>query len=447
MGTVISLSVSGVDVTWSKNSLGIDHGELFQSKDHYIRPLDSEELEEGEELLNDPEHILFRTVLRRPLGDVLRRLELLGYTLGTARAEYDLMVKKYISDRDGYISYAHDSTNAHQELMSFDEFVSFIKLHNLSELDGEYVNLVDRNENKSRVRGRFTDENVLKRIPFYQNEFESAWSEKNGFGNLINILHPYSVLRVLAENESNRNEFVEWDYGALVSNGWANLNDVVAGASRLSTFLIATEGSSDSNILEKALELLRPDIKDYFKFIDMKSGHPFPGTGNLLKFADGLVKIDVQNLIVFVLDNDCEGIEAFNKIQSLNLPDNMSCMHLPDLDDFCAFPAHGPHGITNEDVNGRAVAIECYLDLTLTDYEPAIIRWTNYKKELKNYQGSLENKDYYTKKFMALRENSQEFEGYDFSKISKVLDEMIATCSKIAVSIRHKQLEAIYPEV
>ncbi|MCV5282989.1 HEPN/Toprim-associated domain-containing protein, partial [Escherichia coli] len=34
MGTVISLEVSGVGLDWSKNSLGIDHGGLFQSADH-----------------------------------------------------------------------------------------------------------------------------------------------------------------------------------------------------------------------------------------------------------------------------------------------------------------------------------------------------------------------------------------------------------------------------
>ncbi|MCV5296766.1 hypothetical protein OFC42_33850, partial [Escherichia coli] len=68
-----------------------------------------------------------------------------------------------------------------------------------------------------------------------------------------------------------------------------------------------------------------------------------------------------------MLDNDCEGIEAYEKIRKLALPHNISCIHLPDLPHFNQFPAIGPHGVTYENINGRAVAIECYLDLRFSD--------------------------------------------------------------------------------
>lgn len=38
MGTEISLTVSEVTIDFSKNSLGIDHGMLFQSGDHFFKP-------------------------------------------------------------------------------------------------------------------------------------------------------------------------------------------------------------------------------------------------------------------------------------------------------------------------------------------------------------------------------------------------------------------------
>ncbi|EGJ6214501.1 TPA: HEPN/Toprim-associated domain-containing protein, partial [Escherichia coli] len=80
MGTEISLDVSGITMCWSKNSLGIDHGGLFQSDDHYIAPPTAEEVDEGGDF-NEPDSILFRTILRKPLGQIVHRLDLLRVRL------------------------------------------------------------------------------------------------------------------------------------------------------------------------------------------------------------------------------------------------------------------------------------------------------------------------------------------------------------------------------
>ncbi|TGT57216.1 hypothetical protein EN802_34550, partial [bacterium M00.F.Ca.ET.159.01.1.1] len=90
--------------------------------------------------------------------------------------------------------------------------------------------------------------------------------------------------------------------------------------------------------------------------------HPFSGTGSLVKFAEGLAKIDVQNQVLVVLDNDAEGMDALEAIKRFRLPSNMRALCLPELDEFRDFPARGPDGVTNSDINGRAAAIECYLD-------------------------------------------------------------------------------------
>ncbi len=131
MGTVISLEVSGMELVSSKNSLGIDHGGLFQNDDHHVNPLDEDQIEEGEDY-DTPDGILCRTVLRKPLGQVTYRLELLGYTLENIRYEYELMVKdeiEYLEDFNvSFPEYAKPISN----MMSFDEFVNFIKSVNIS---------------------------------------------------------------------------------------------------------------------------------------------------------------------------------------------------------------------------------------------------------------------------------------------------------------------------
>lgn len=105
-----------------------------------------------------------------------------------------------------------------------------------------------------------------------------------------------------------------------------------------------------------AISILRPEIDDFFRFIDVKEGHPFSGAGSLVKFAEGLAKIDVHNQVVFLFDNDGEGFDACRRIKTLSLPLNMRAIMLPEVDQFRTFPARGPQGIANADINRRNAA-------------------------------------------------------------------------------------------
>ena len=240
------------------------------------------------------------------------------------------------------------------------------------------------------------------------------------------------MLRLLAENAVNRATDVVWQYGPLVEAGWASATEFFGDARRTETFLVATEGSSDAHILRHALALLRPGILDFFRFIDVSERHPFSGTGNLVKFAEGLAKIDVHNQTVFVFDNDAEGVEAFRRLGSLRLPPNMRAIVLPDREAFREFPARGPQGDHLADINGRGAAIECYLDHRLHDYPPPRVVWTIYKPDMDDYHGALEHKESYLKAFLALRQDAIADSGYDTSGINSVLDALIAECVSIA---------------
>jgi hypothetical protein len=166
---------------------------------------------------------------------------------------------------------------------------------------------------------------------------------------------------VLGQSDQNQESDVIWQYGPLVESGWAAGAEFMPCARRTETFLVATEGSSDAHILKHAFSVLRPEVADFFRFIDVSERHPLPGTGNLVKFAEGLAKIDVHNQVVFLFDNDGEGYEAYERVQRLSLPANLRAIMLPELEEFRAFPARGPEGVNKADINRRAAAIECYL--------------------------------------------------------------------------------------
>ena len=237
---------------------------------------------------------------------------------------------------------------------------------------------------------------------------------------------------MLAENPANLDLAVVWDYGNFVAAGWAQDRDFVAGARRTQTYLVATEGTSDTHILRRAIALLRPETQDFFRFIEMEDRHPFSGTGNLAKFAEGLVKIDVHNRVVFVFDNDAEGQEAHRSLQRFTFPLNMRAMVLPDLKELRNFSTRGPDGVSNADINGRAAAIECYLDLRLRDRNPPQVTWTNYKEKLDAYQGALDFKESYARAFYDATVEAITSNEYDVTKLRVVLVALQHQCTRMA---------------
>ena len=429
MGTEITLDVGGLSLDYSKNSRGFDHGALFQEADR--KRLHSEQI--NYDYFNnsqDSELVEMEMSFSKSLANVLPRLELLGYGLDRIEDEYN-RTADLCRDEEYFLD---DNLDCSPDFMSFTEFSEFILAHPISALDDTFISSV--NEDSDRlVMGRFSDEKVKQRIPYYPRGSFSSYSEKSYFGDLIGILHPYSLLRLLAENHENRNAQLVWQYGPLVSAGWADNSEFEPNARRTQTFLIATEGSSDAHILKHAFSLLRPKIADFFRFIDMSEGYPFTGAGNLVRFASGLAKIDVHNQIVFLLDNDTEGLDASHRINELSLPPNMRASLLPDHEKLSSVPARGPDGVKLADINGRAAAIECYLDLEAPGLPSPEIIWTNYKKQQETYHGALQKKEAYTKNFLKQTSTSVSTGKYDVSKLSAVLDKIYSTCCSIASDV------------
>jgi hypothetical protein len=126
-----------------------------------------------------------------------------------------------------------------------------------------------------------------------------------------------------------------------------------------------------------------------------------------------------------IYDNDVEGCEKFKLTQQLILPKNMKIARLPDYHGFNNFQTIGPNGCKRENINGRAVSIEHFLDLDYdVEFDP-VVRWTTYNEKANTYQGVLVNKDVYVKKFKKVNSASC---GYDFSKLRFLLDHLYDQC-------------------
>ena len=158
--------------------------------------------------------------------------------------------------------------------------------------------------------------------------------------------------------------------------------------------------------------MLEPHIADFFTFVDV--GNPFSGTGQVINFLKGLIAIGVHNNVLVVFDNDAEGCGAWLRCQQLSLPENVQVLKLPDLPEFRQVTVEGPTGSSPADINGRAAAIECYLDFG----QSPRFRWSNYSQHIETYQGELISKDDYKRTFLNQR---SALRSYSYAKLRKVL--------------------------
>jgi len=219
MGTEILLDVGGLIVDWCKNSRGTDHGMLFQAKDRKrirSKQIDYEYFQEVDE-----EPASMEMAFSRPLKEMIPRLELLGFTLDRVRHEYSNCVEGW---REECLNIADEEEKPAPEPLSFDEFCSFIKGHPIEDLDDMFVSSFDPGDGK-KVQGRFGDMALIEHVPYAFQADANAYSERSYFGGLISFLHPYSLLRVLAECAANLCADVVWQYGPLVDAGWASESD------------------------------------------------------------------------------------------------------------------------------------------------------------------------------------------------------------------------------
>lgn len=414
MGTAIELEVGDVSIFYAKNHMGIDFGYLFQQGDetrHKSDAINYDYYEEHPEEMD--EVVVHEAAFVRPLSRILPRLLLSGSSIENARCEYEAIIAEAREIES--CGELHEET----DFLTFEEYCTLIQRYPLSSLSGGTIF-----NGKDRAKGRLATDKDFARLPWTDNS-DSFWSESSFLAAKLAVLSPASMLHVFGQNSDNLDVEVKWQFGPLVEAGWASRENFEPGARRMQKILIATEGASDARIIKRALEILRPDVADFFNFVDVDERHHFWGTGNLVKFAEGLLRIDLQNKVLFVFDNDVEGVAAYRKLNALKLPGNMRSMLLPDLDDFRSFPTRGPEGIGVADINGRAAAIECYLDLNLPFYGPAQVLWSNYKRDIDEWHGALEFKESYQRHFYDQTPEVLLSASYDVSKLLKLLDALI----------------------
>ena len=370
MGTMITLGVGKLEINWGKNDFYENFRDLFQPNDwkdiKYYYADNVVEIKKG---------------YSRELALVKPRLDLLGYTLENIKAIYESAYTEYCDVMGEYA----DSVLTFEEYFNVFSKINLSKVNTLTEDDdwdfGEYV-----------TKCIFEDKEIQRLLKKYSLGRKS--------GEFYENLPPRLLVRVLCENPTAKDLPLQWYMADHVENGWSKEEDLSPKLEDKDKILIVTEGKSDTFILQTSINKLFPAISDFFYFIDMEENYPFTGTGNLYNFASGLTKIKIQNKTIIVFDNDEAGIFSYKKCkEKLDAIPNLKFYHLPNMDEFKYFLTVGPTGDSYQDINGKAVSIECFLDLDFNSSKAPKVRWTIYNEKSNKYQGALISKDEYTRTF------------------------------------------------
>ncbi|MEU3770003.1 hypothetical protein AB0E55_33505 [Amycolatopsis keratiniphila] len=188
------------------------------------------------------------------------------------------------------------------------------------------------------------------------------------------------------------------------------VRDLGTVTSNLGPIIVITEGKFDSNVLPRALRLVRPDVAGYFKFWDLDTMKAAGGTDQVVKNLRSFAAAGVLNRVIGVLDSDTAGRHAEKQLASTPLPEHYAVLRLPDLDYARAYPTLGPSGSSLEDITGRACSVEFYFGrdcLLGTDGQLIPVRWKSYIDPMADYQGELVDKTHVQRRIEELLQGAE----------------------------------------
>src|SRR5579871_4319034 len=175
MGSTVHLALGPFEVDWGKNNSLRLHGEIYRPGDVTLVP----DVYVGE---NDQRITEMQQGTSKPLEKVLSRLELLGYTLETSRAEFDSLVNAFAG---GDLA------------VSFDDIAQALAKMDVDSAATDYHEDYDL--------GEFFAREIFDRIGLKEPEDDESSGRYSRYrlGEVMENLHPYVILRLLAENPTN----------------------------------------------------------------------------------------------------------------------------------------------------------------------------------------------------------------------------------------------------
>lgn len=250
------------------------------------------------------------------------------------------------------------------------------------------------------------------------------------------------LLRAIV-GEFNDADIVSLDVSELDEGGWLDSDEavesVVEASWRQSSSppIIITEGTFDAYVLRNAIEILRPHLAGYIRFLDYEVGNE-GGASSAVRTLKSFAAAGISNRIVALFDNDSAAYEAVMAFRGTKLPSHYRVMHYPDLPLAEKYPTLGPQGNSFMNVNRLAGSIELYLGadaLAQSDGSLMPVQWKGYMGKVKSYQGEVVDKAAvqraFKEKIAVAKADPKVVEQQDWSGLECVLDKLMETLSSL----------------
>lgn len=192
--------------------------------------------------------------------------------------------------------------------------------------------------------------------------------------------------------------------------------------------LVLTEGSSDARYISTAMNLLFPEMADFFYFFDFGL-NTAGGVGILVQLLKQFAAAGIDKQVVAIFDNDSAARDALRGLAKVPLPSSYRILTLPELDLARRYPTLGPSGHSMMNINGLAAALEVFFPpqvLRGTDGELTAVHWRGYQSGVKSYQGELIDKHGVQRRMdhllASIKKGDTLTKDVDFSGLSLVLN-------------------------
>ncbi len=381
------LYVDKIELTMQKRFVPDEFSALFQESDRFETP--------------DPDGGEPDIEYRATRESILKRLDMMGCTESLAKRRFEEWRTEQIRYQESYLAdvEADKSPEEDEELTSL-RALSWkawcLRVPGVLSSLYEFDSYIDKTDRRMKEFG------------------EEPWLWFDGFDSLISV-------RAILEAAPDVQQ-VALNVGDLIGAGWIDADKkictdkiriVAARGQPAGPAIILAEGKSDIAILKASIERFHPDLTDFVTFLDHSDFKVDGGASYVVKFLKAFAAARVPANIVAVFDNDAAGLAAYKQALLLNLPNNMTCIHLPDIDLARAYPTIGPQGSHNVDINGRACGIELYLGKAALSSNGVLrpVRWTGYDQRADNYQGEVDKKEEVQEAFLtAMNEGAGDIE-------------------------------------
>lgn len=332
------------------------------------------------------------TQFTQTVAELKQRLNLMGFTYSIAEKKFNEYKKEWLLDFDiDDENYSNDKSlfeSVDLEIIS-DEIGNIIMHDKCFFIDNQIRNSLIHN---------FIEECVD------EDETDIRW-----------------FIRLAIEKLANQTP-VTYEFGDLIDAGYYNTNNirelyhtVIQDNQNIFTLgekiIILTEGKTDVEFIQGAMEVLYPHLADCYAFLDFNNG--YDGSAKTLSNnVKSFIAAGINSKIIGIFDNDSLGCGVLKNLQSrIKLPNNVKLFHYPNMNFTNNYPTKeiDAEKIESCNINGLACSIELYFgeDSLLDDGGKLIpIQWEQ-SRDNANRQGSITFKNKIQEKIRAKINNAK----------------------------------------